>query len=165
MRHPLHIAVLCIVLSLAAFVAWPAFSQVVDAEPVISPSSVWYDIWTIVQPVIVLLISTVGPVLVAWLSARLIALLKVSDENQKAALEAKLRDALHQSAANALKYALVRAGLPAGAHVAGAVIDEAMRYVEEKNPDALDKLGVHSEALREIIMSKVPDLLGTQAIR
>ncbi|CLP96021.1 Uncharacterised protein [Mycobacterium tuberculosis] len=38
-----------------------------------------------------------------------------------------------------------------------------MKYVEEKNPDALAKLGVQPDALRDIILSKVPDLLGVGA--
>lgn len=145
-----------------AFVFSPAWAQ--DAGPVIAPSSVWYEVWTIVQPVIVLLVSTVGPVLVTWISARLIALLKVTDEKQRVEIEAKLRDALHQSAANAIRFALSKAGLPHGViRIGGAINDavlaEAAKYVAEKNPEALQKLGVDSKGLEEIILSKLPDLL------
>lgn len=155
MRHPLHIVVLCIIAVLIAFVAYPALAQ--NAAPVIAPSSIWFDVWNIVQPLVVLLVSTVGPVLATWIAARLIALLKVNDEKQKLEIEAKLRDALHQSAANALKFAFAKSGVSAVA-ITGAVMGEAIRYVEEKNPDALVKLGVHQDALRDIILSKVPDL-------
>lgn len=145
-----------------AFVFAPAWAQ--DADPVIAPSSIWYEVWTIVQPIVVLLVSTVGPVLVTWIAARLIALLKVTDEKQRVEIEAKLREALHQSAANALRFALSRAGVPHGVIQIGGVINdtilvEASKYVIEKNPEALQKLGVDSKGLEEIILSKLPDLL------
>lgn len=149
------IGVVVVIAALLAFVAYPAFAQ--DAAPVIAPSSIWFDLWSIVQPVVVLLVSTVGPVLVTWISARLISWLKVSDDAKKAEVQARLREALHQSAMNALKYALAKSG--AGPAVIGStLISEAVRYVEEKNPEALSKLNVSGEGLREIIMSKIPDL-------
>lgn len=155
-RHPLHIVVVCIVGVLLVLAALPALAQ--DTGPIIARSSILYDVWSIVQPLVVLLVSTVGPVLVTWLAARLLALMKISDEKQRLEIEAKLRDALHQSAANALKFAMAKTGVPAGA-IGGAVMAEAMRYVEEKNPEALSKLDVHPDALRDIILSKVPDIV------
>lgn len=145
-----------------AFVFAPAWAQ--DAGPVIAPSSVWYEVWTIVQPIVVLLVSTVGPVLVTWIAARLIAFIKVADEKQRVEIEAKLREALHQSAANAIRFALSRAGVPHGVIQIGGVINdtilaEASKYVIEKNPEALEKLGVDGKGLEEIILSKLPDLL------
>jgi len=143
---------------LVAFVFAPAWAQ--DAGPVIAPSSIWYEAWTIVQPVVVLLVSTVGPVLVTWIAARLIALLKVTDEKQRVEIEAKLRDALHQSAANALRFALSKAGLPnVGGVISDTLLAEAAKYVVEKNPEALQKLGVDAKALDEIILSKLPELI------
>lgn len=131
------------------------------AGSTIAPSSLFYDVWTIVQPLAVLLASTVGPVLVTWIAARLIALLKISDEKQRLEIEKGMRDALHQSAANALKYAMAKAGMPPifNAAVSRDVIADAIAYVHEKNPEALSGLDVHSDALRDIIISKVPDLL------
>lgn len=143
---------------LVAFVFAPAWAQ--DAGTVIAPSSFWYEAWTIVQPVVVLLVSTVGPVLVTWIAARLIALLKVTDEKQRVEIEAKLRDALHQSAANALRFALSKAGLPnVGGVISDTLLAEAAKYVVEKNPEALQKLGVDAKALDEIILSKLPELI------
>ncbi len=143
---------------LAAFVFAPAWAQ--DAGPVIAPSSIWYEAWTIVQPVVVLLVSTVGPVLVTWIAARLIALLKVTDEKQRVEIEAKLRDALHQSALNAMKYAFAKAGLPTiGGVINPGLVAEAVTYVTEKNPDALKKLGVDNRALEDIILSKIPEVV------
>lgn len=110
--RPIHwiIASALALVCLAAFFLAPAWAQ--DAEPVIAPSSWLYEVWTIVQPVVVLLVSTVGPVLVTWISARLIELLNVTNEKQRVEIEAKLREALHQSAANAIRFALSKAGLP-----------------------------------------------------
>lgn len=155
MRPYFAIGLTVVISAILAFVAYPAFSQ--EAAAVIAPSSVWFDLWSIVQPVVVLLVSTVGPVLVTWISARLISLLKVSDDAKRAEVEARLRDALHQSAMNALKYALAKSGATPSL-IGSTLISEAVRYVEDKNPEALDKLNVSSDGLREIIMSKVPDL-------
>lgn len=165
--RPIHwiIASALALVCLAAFFFAPAWAQ--DAEPVIAPSSWLYEVWTIVQPVVVLLVSTVGPVLVTWISARLIELLNVTNEKQRVEIEAKLRDALHQSAANALRFALSKAGVPHGVIQIGgiggavndAVLREAAKYVTDKNPEALQKLGVDGKGLEEIILSKLPDLL------
>lgn len=155
------------VLVVLASLFQPAYAQ--DAAPVIAPSSIWFELWSIVQPLVVLLCSIVGPVLITWISARLISLLKVADQKQKLEIETKLRNAVHDSATNALKFALARAGVAGGAiaHVTTAaitsvVLREATKYVEEKNPEALQKLGVTPDALQDIIMSKVPDLLPKQ---
>lgn len=148
------LAIVC----LAAFFLAPAWAQ--DAEPVIAPSSWLYEVWIIVQPVVVLLVSTVGPVLVTWISARLIELLNVTNEKQRVEIEAKLREALHQSAANAIRFALSKAGLPnVGGVINDTILAEASKYVIEKNPEALQKLGVDAKGLEEIILSKLPDLI------
>ncbi|MBN7804924.1 hypothetical protein JZX86_06035 [Agrobacterium rosae] len=141
-----------------AFCASGVWAQ--DAGPVIAPSSWLYELWTIVQPVVVLLVSTVGPVLVTWIAARIISLLKVTDEKQRVDIETNLRNALHQSALNAMKYAFTKAGLPVlGGVVNPSLIAEAITYVTEKNPDALKKLGVDHKALEEIIVSKIPEVV------
>ncbi|MEJ8308622.1 hypothetical protein [Agrobacterium larrymoorei] len=148
------LAVVC----LAAFIFAPAFAQ--DAQPVIAPSSWLYDVWTIVQPIVVLLVSTVGPVLVGWISARLIALLKVSDEKQRVEIEAKMREALHQSALNAIRFAFTKEGMPSVAgRMTDTVLNEAVAYVTDKNPEALAKLGVDQKALKEILLSKIPEVM------
>lgn len=140
---------------LAAFVFAPAWAQ--DAQPVIAPSSWLYDVWSIVQPVVVLFVSTVGPVLVTWISARLIGLLKVTDEKQRAEIEAKLREALHQSAANAINFAIAKTGVGVRPRpTSEEVLRLAASYVTAKNPEALHKLGVDANGLREILMSKLP---------
>lgn len=143
---------------IAAFIFAPAWAQ--DAEPVIAPSSWLYEVWTIVQPIAVLFVSTVGPLLVTWISARLIALLKVTDEKQRAEIEAKMRDALHQSAMNAIRFAFTKAGMPSVAgQMNDTVLNEAVAYVTDKNPDALKKLGVNNKALRDILLSKIPEVM------
>lgn len=155
MRHPLTWAVIALIAGFVAIFAWPALAQ--DA-PVIARSSIWFDLWTIVQPLVVLFVSIVGPVMVTWISARVLSFLKVADEEKRIEIEAKLRDALHQSALNAVKFAVGKAG---GSSVVatGNVITEAIGYVQEKNPEGLQKLGVSETALRDIILSKLPDLI------
>ena len=158
------------ILIVLALICQPAYAQ--DAAPVIAQSSIWFDLWSIVQPLVVLLCSIVGPVLVTWISARLISLLKVADEKQQLDIQAKLRQALHDSAANALKFALARSGIAGGSiasvtasAITSAMLRDATKYVEEKNPEALQKLGVTPNALQDIIMSKVADLLPKQPSR
>lgn len=152
------------VLFVLALTLHPAYAQ--ETAPVIARSSIWFDLWAIVQPLVVLLGSIVGPVLITWISARLISLLKVADEKQQLDIQAKLRQALHDSAANALKFAIARSGITGSAiasvtasAVTSAMLRDATKYVEKKNPEALQKLGVTPDALQDIIMSKVPDLL------
>ena len=96
-------AALLAILFVLAITLQPAHAQ--EAAPVIATSSIWFDLWAIIQPLVVLLGSIVGPVLITWISARLISLLKVADEKQQLDIQAKLRQALHDSAANALKFA------------------------------------------------------------
>ncbi|MBD8665308.1 hypothetical protein IFT59_18875 [Rhizobium sp. CFBP 8752] len=155
------------VLFVLALTLHPAYAQ--EATPVIARSSIWFDLWAIVQPLVVLLGSIVGPVLITWISARLISLLRVADEKQQLDIQAKLRQALHDSAANALKFAIARSGITGGAiasvtasAVTSAMLRDATKYVEEKNPEALQRLGVTPDALQDIIMSKVADLLPKQ---
>lgn len=162
-----RLVALLAILFVLALTLQPAHAQ--EAAPVIARSSIWFDLWAVVQPLVVLLGSIVGPVLVTWISARLISLLKVADEKQQLDIQAKLRQALHDSAANALKFALARSEISGGAigsatasAVTAAMLHEATKYVEEKNPEALQKLGVTPNALQDIIMSKVPDLLARQ---
>lgn len=156
---PIHL----IIAAVLAFVCLAFFASGVwaqDAEPVIAPSSIWYDLWTIVQPVVVLLMSTVGPVLVTWIAARIISLLKITDEKQRVEIEAQLNNALHQSALNAIRFAFTKAGMPSIAgQMSDTVLNEAISYVTEKNPDALKKLGVDHKALREILLSKIPEVM------
>lgn len=158
--RPIHwiIASVLALVCLVAFFFAPAWAQ--DAGPVIAPSSVWYEVWTIVQPVVVLLVSTVGPILATWIATKLISLLNVTNEKQRVEIEAKLREALHQSAANAIRFALSKAGLPnVGGVINDTILAEASKYVIEKNPEALEKLGVDTKGLEEIILSKMPDLI------
>jgi hypothetical protein len=123
------------------------------------------EIWAIVQPLIVLLVSTVGPLLVAWISARLIALLNIQNENQKKDLEQKFSAALHQSAYNALKFAVGKLGvtIPDTLDVGSPLIVEAIDYIRMKNPDAVDAFSLDNVDLAEIIMSKAPDVAAVLA--
>lgn len=152
------IAAVLAIICLVAFFFSPAWAQ--DVEPVISPSSWLYDVWIIIQPLVVLFSSTVLPALATWISFRVASLLKVTDEKQRVEIETNLRDALHHSALNAMKYAFAKAGLPAiGGVINPSLVAEAVTYVTEKNPDALKKLGVDNKTLEEIILSKIPEVV------
>ena len=129
-------------------------------QPAVSPASWVYTLWTIVQPIVTLLATIIGPVVATYLAAVLIRLIGVKDENEKAKLEAQFRDALHQSALNGLKFAIAKRTGPVGDMIAGVIPDEvisdALDYVRRKNPDAVAK--VDQEDLVDIIMSKAVDV-------
>lgn len=133
-----------------------AYADDLVAAP--SPSFL-VDLWEVVQPLAALFVSTVGPALVTWIAYRLVSLLQIKDENEKKALEAKTRDALHQSAMNGLKAALARAGYT---QVFGplpqSILAEAIEYVKTKNPDTIEQAGASLEDVGDIVLSKVPDL-------
>ena len=64
--------------------------------------------------------------------------------------EKLLRDALHASAENGIKYAVARGYGPGAVTTLAA----AAEYVKQKNPDTLRKLRVSDEALKDIIRTK-----------
>jgi hypothetical protein len=148
-----YIIAALVVLLLAITTATLAFAQ--PAESVIARTSMWFEVWTIVQPLVALFISIVGPVLITWIAGRLIMLLKVTDDAKKLEIEQRLRDALHQSASNAVAYARSRLIGTAADFGKEALINAAVEYVREKNSDALTKLKVSDAALADIITAKI----------
>jgi len=120
------------------------------------------ELLSVFKPIIELLVLTVGPVLVGAVSAKLIQTLNIQDAAKKTELDANLRDALHKSAENAIKFALARLGLSTAIVSSGvvnpAVIREAINYVVEKNPDALKGLEVSDDSLTDILMTKAVKL-------
>jgi hypothetical protein len=121
------------------------------------------DVWGIVFPIMSLLVTTIGPVVVGWLAKRLSDRLTLLDENSRKEFEARVRDALHHAALNALKYALTRTGLPVADITKPAVIAEAVDYIRSKNPDSAREAGLNNKGLEEIILSKVPDVIAILA--
>ncbi|NMG39872.1 hypothetical protein GRZ55_11520 [Chelativorans sp. ZYF759] len=115
-----------------------------------------WDLWLILQPIVLLFVSTVGPVLVAWLAYRLTQVLKIEDEAARRDIEAKLRDALHQSAMNAAKVALARLGPDAKT---AELVSEAISYVQAKNSEAVKSFGLGPNELTDIVLSKVPEAM------
>jgi len=65
--------------------------------------------------------------------------------------EKMLRDALHQSAENAVLYAVNRNVVNSG-----ELMRNAFDYVKTKNPETLKRLGVSDSALSDIIRTKLP---------
>lgn len=151
---------------IALFLFWPLLAYAAGEtitlreQPAVSPASWVYTLWTIVQPIVTLLATIIGPVIATYLAAVLIRLIGVKDENEKAKLEAQFRDALHQSALNGLKFAIAKRTGPVGDMIAGVIPDEilsdALDYVHRKNPEASAK--IDPDDLRDIIMSKAVDV-------
>ncbi|MGE3305030.1 MAG: hypothetical protein AB7I52_03585, partial [Rhizobiaceae bacterium] len=73
-----------------------------------------------------------------------------------------IRDALHASALNAVKFAATKWNwIPAvGATVPRQIVEEAIDYIRTKNPDTADQAGVDDYDLEQIVLSKVPDIIG-----
>lgn len=140
---------------------------IVDSEPVVDERSWLYGVWTVVQPIVVVLMTAIAPVIAALVTGLLVKLFNlagINDENARLSLEAKLRTALHEAAINAVKYAVARkVGLPdmiTGA-VPKEVIDVAIEYIRSKNPDTAKALGVNDADLTQIILSKIVDVQST----
>jgi len=113
------------------------------------------DYAAILRPVLELLATLILPIL----AAKVYQWLGVKTDKDQTEIEKLLRDAIHASAQNALTYALQKHGLKIAEVVPGNignVLGTAMDYVQEKNPDALEKLGVTSKNLRDILLSKIP---------
>lgn len=117
------------------------------------------DLLRVFEPLISFLVMTVGPPLVAFLAYKINTFLNIKGEAEKAEFEAKLAAAIHQSAANGLRYAANRLGAgallgPSG-KLTDAALTQAMIYVNQKNPESLKKLGVSERDLIDIITTKV----------
>lgn len=113
-------------------------------------------LWPVLEPLVTLFVTIVGPVLVTWISAQLIAFLKINSEARKAELEKTVSDALHQSIANGLKAAVTKFKADS---VSTVIINAAADYVTANNPDALKRFDISAGTLNEMILSKVPDVL------
>lgn len=159
MRYTLALfAALCLIV-----LAIPLALAQAGASPAES-GGILADVWEILLPLVTLLVSTVGPVLVGWIAARLIAVLQITDENARKELEARLRDALHAAALNGLKYAVTRLGLSGSIlTVNDPVVRDAVEYVISKNPDTVIQLGIGENDIAEVVLSKVPDVIGALA--
>ena len=134
---------------------------------------------SILQPLIEIIISIVGPVIVVWLSTRLANLLRVQDEQKKLEIETTLRDALHKAAENALKFAMTKYGMTGivptsnmsqsitqlaleatrdnmAANKFNAIIETAVQeYLIPKMPETIDRLKATELDLANIVSSKV----------
>lgn len=117
-------------------------------------------IWAVIQPLFMLFVSIVGPVLVTWIAAKVISYLGVKDAAAQKQIETQIRDALHQSAENGLKAVLAKLGMSAATNADilanPQIIKDAIDYVRRLNPNGADK--VTPAELRDIIMSKVPNV-------
>jgi hypothetical protein len=98
-------------------------------------------------------------VLVTWVIAQIIRLLGITDQATRLKVEGQLRGALHFAAENGLKYAFAKLGAPPSLAASAGVIADAITYVKDKNPDTVAALGVDDEALKHIILSKLPSLV------
>jgi hypothetical protein len=120
------------------------------------------EILTVTRPLLELLVTTVGPVLVGYIALRITKTLNITDDKQKAEFEGRLRDALHAAALNGLRYALQKAGQklidPGTGRVNKEVLTMAMDYVHEKNPETIKALKVKPQDIVDIILTKIPTI-------
>lgn len=132
----------------------------------------------VVWPLIQLLVTVFGPVLVAMLAAKVGSFLDIKNEDQKVALEQKIRFALHEAAENALTYAMARYGFKLGGEFQESLSQLARNaslgnaeavtkmedvlhaavedYLKPKMPDAISKLGASDNDLTDIVLAKIP---------
>ncbi len=121
-------------------------------------ASVVAAILSTVMPIIVLLISTLGPAAGTYIIAQIIGFLGITNQNKKLEVEGKLRDVLHFCMVNALKFAYTKAGLPLGSALSPAVISDALFYVKDKNPGTVAALGLNDTDLEHILLTKFSEV-------
>ena len=106
----------------------------------------------IFEPILLALASILG----TWLTVRLSAKYSAEEAVYVKANEIQVRDGLHQAAENGLKAALAESK----GSVSSAVIDKAVAYVEDKNPAGVEQFDLSSDAVADIVRSKVADIVG-----
>lgn len=125
--------------------------------------SILADLWNVVWPIVSLLIATVGPLLVAFISKRAADLLAINGEVARGEFEKQLRDALHESAANALKLVaakMIMAPVPVDTQLDAMKTilqnngEALINYVKKKNPEAVDYFKLDDDGLLDIIRAK-----------
>ncbi|QND45216.1 hypothetical protein HB780_05530 (plasmid) [Rhizobium lusitanum] len=131
-----------------------------DATPVATSSGLLDLVLSHVVDVVYAAIAAV----VGWLISKIVALLGITDQATRLKVEGQLRDALHFCAENALKYAFAKLGLPPSLTPSPEVLADAIAYVQSNNPDTIKALGVTEQALKQIILSKVPTIASWTAL-
>lgn len=121
------------------------------------------SIWSSVMPVIVLLISTLGPLAGGYIVTQIISLLGITNQTKKLDVEKQLRDVLHFCAVNALKFAFTKAKLPLDAELSASVISDALFYIKDKNPDTVAALGLNDADLTHILQARASDVASTSS--
>ena len=133
------------------------------------------SIWPVIEPLVMTLLTIVGPALVTWLSVRIVGLLKIKEDTQKAEVEQKMRDALHLSAENAIKLIIGQA-LSSGVTSSPleaiknlsrdeGALNKVINYVQDKNPDAVKTFELTGKGILDIAISKIPDVLAAIAAK
>jgi hypothetical protein len=104
----------------------------------------------IVLPCLTAIIPIIGAALAAWLSAKLAAWLHLKSQD-------KLRDILLNVIDNGLSAATNRAAaLPLTIDVHNQKVADATQYVISHSPDAVKKLGLTPDAVRDMIVARLP---------
>lgn len=123
------------------------------------------DLLGIIAPMVLVFIGTVGPVYATVLAQKAVSFMNIRNDAERLEVEAKFRDALHSSAWNAVNYALGKLGIDAEKLTLGGgttqvqLVREALKYVKDKNPDAIKALGVDDGKLAEILIGKLQSAL------
>lgn len=114
--------------------------------------------------VVTLLIGTLG----SFLALKWNNLLNVKDVGERQRNEVDLKNFLHDAIWSATKFALQEANitlpeLQADKPAPAEMIETAVAYVKEHNPETVAKLGITDDALGQLVISKIPDLVGMLA--
>ncbi|MBY7649598.1 MAG: hypothetical protein C4617_03770 [Candidatus Liberibacter europaeus] len=105
----------------------------------------------IFQPIVTLLVSVFAPILIKCIAQPLICLLRVTEESKQLEIENILRNSLHQSASNAIKFAMSKLQT---SDLSPEVIELARKYVYTTNPDTINQLQINEQTISDILYSK-----------
>lgn len=123
------------------------------------------DLLGVIAPMVLVFVSTVGPAYVTILAQKAVSFMNIRNEAERLEVEERFRQALHESAWNAVNFALGKLGIDAerltlgGGDTQVKLVREALAYIKDKNPDAIKALGVTDNKLADIVIGKLQSAL------
>lgn len=149
---------------LALFSVGEVFAQS-PVSVVVTEPSFTQTLWANVQGPLTALLSATLITVAGWLAVKVNTFFNVTNKAQQQQNEVIIRNILHDAVWSAVKFASQKAGVTIDELASPGLppkqfVDSAVEYVRSKNPDAA--AGVSDADLREIIVSKVPDLVAQQ---
>lgn len=143
----------------ALFCVVAASASIAQEAVVTAPPPTFLDqALTVIVPAALLVIAA----LATWIAKKVSGFLNIKDETERQKFETNLRDTLHTAMEAGVKMMIAKKGvtLTPDAPPPPDIISGAVEYVKEKNPETIKKIGASDKVLKDIALSKIPDIIG-----